>query len=248
MPGMPSCLWPPIALLVVVLPACSPAVTSPPILLFNGTGASPNDIAAVEAILQSQGLAYATADSAALNAMPAAKLRRYRLLIVPGGNYVTMGENLMPAAVANIRNAVHQGLNYFGICAGALLAGDAPTRSLNLTDGVHFEFYGLVSQNVHKAAVAVTDAQGDTLDHYWEDGPQLAGWGQACAHYPDGTPAVAEGLFGEGWVVLCGMHPEAPESWRSVEGSDFRTPAIASHNFAARLIQSALNRDSLLRK
>ena len=28
--------------------------------------------------------------------------------------------------------------------------------------------------------------------------------------YPDGTPAIVEGTFGNGWVILSGVHPEAP--------------------------------------
>jgi hypothetical protein len=242
MPSMPSRF---LALLVLMLPACSPAATPPPILLFTGTGASPNDAKAIEAILRSQQLSYATADSAALNAMPPAELRRYRLLIVPGGNYITMGENLTPAIATNVREAVRGGVNYLGICAGALLAGDAKTRSFNLTEGVRFDFYGIVNQNIHKAAVPITDAAGKTLDHYWEDGPQLTGWGTPVAHYPDGTPAVAEGAVGNGWVVLCGVHPEAPESWRAEPGMTFATPTSASHQYAASLIDAALTRNSL---
>jgi hypothetical protein len=238
-----------IVLLVLMLPACSPApATPPPILLFNGAGASPNDVKAIEAILRSQQLSYDTADSAALNAMPVPELRRYRLLIVPGGNYITMGESLAPEAATNVRNAVRDGVNYLGICAGALLAGDAKTRSFNLTDGVHFDFYGLVNQNIHKLAVSVTDAAGKALDHYWEDGPQLTGWGNAIAQYPDGTPAVSEGASGKGWVVLCGVHPEAPETWRAEPGMSFATPTSASHEYAASLIDAALTRTSLRRR
>jgi hypothetical protein len=228
-----------IFLLALMLPACSPPspTSTPPILLYSGAGASPNDVKAIEAILRAQHLSYATGGSATLNAMPPAEFRRYRLLIIPGGNYITMGNSLTPTATANVREAVHDGLNYLGVCAGALLAGDAPTRSFNLTDGVRFDFYAIVNRNIHKAAVPITDAAGATLDHYWEDGPQLTGWGQPVAHYPDGTPAVAEGPSGKGWVVLCGVHPEAPESWR--EGMEFTTSASASHNYLAKLIAAA---------
>ncbi len=57
---------------------------------------------------------------------------------------------------------------------------------------MQFGFYDAV-RRVHKTAVAVTVAGGPTLDQYWEDGPQLTGWGAVVAKYPDGTPAVVEG-------------------------------------------------------
>jgi glutamine amidotransferase-like uncharacterized protein len=135
-------------------------------------------------------------------------------------------------------------MNYLGICAGAFLAGafPPPYHGVNLTSGVQFGFYGAV-RHVHKTAVAITVAGGPTLDQYWEDGPQLSGWGGVVARYPDGTPAVVQGAFGGGWVVLTGVHPEAPDSWR--RGMTFTTPAGTDQAFAATLIQAALNRTAL---
>jgi hypothetical protein len=104
-------------------------------------------------------------------------------------------------------------------------------------------FYALEDRGIRKAPVAVTTGAGATLEVYWEDGPHLAGWGQPVARYPDGTPAVVQGRFGDGWVVLAGVHPEAPESWR--RGMAFTTPASPSRAFAATLIDAALNRKLL---
>jgi glutamine amidotransferase-like uncharacterized protein len=172
-------------------------------------------------------------------------IRRHRLLIVAGGNFVDMGKSLTPATTANIRNGVQNGLNYLGICAGAFLAGSFPQpyNGVNLTSGVQFGFYADARRGVRKTAVAITVAGGPTLDQYWEDGPQLSGWGAVVAKYPDGTPAVVQGTFGNGWVILTGVHPEAAESWR--RGMTFRTPSSTDNAFAATLIQAALNRTSL---
>jgi len=215
------------------------------ILLFTGTGTSAGDVAALETILEANHLSYDTVSSAELNAMTADGIRRHRLLIVPGGNFVAIGDSLTPAARTNIRDSVRNGLNYLGVCAGAFVAGSfpAPYKSLNLTSGVQFRFYSAASRNVHKTAVAITAADGATLDQYWEDGPQLTGWGAVVAKYPDQTPAIVEGAVGSGWVMLTGVHPEAPESWRS--GLTFSTPASTDHAFAATLIQAALNRTPL---
>ena len=57
------------------------------------------------------------------------------------------------------------------------------------------------------------------------------------------APAVVQGTFGGGWVILTGVHAEAPESWR--HGMTFNTPATEDNSYAATLIQAALNRTSL---
>ena len=217
---------------------------SAPILLFTGTGTSAGDVAALETILNTNHLTYATVGSAQLNGMDADRIRRHRLLIFPGGNFVQIGNGLTSRTTANIRDGVQNGLNYLGICAGAFLAGSFPEpyKGLNLTSGVQFGFFDAV-RSVHKTTVAITIAGGPTLDQYWEDGPQLTGWGAGIAKYPDGTPAVVQGTFGAGWIILTGIHPEAPESWR--RGMTFTTPATTDNAFAATLIRAALNRTSL---
>ena len=213
------------------------------ILLFNGTGTSPNDVAAVETILSTNHLNYSTVNSSQLNEMGESQIRGYRLLIVPGGNFIDIGNSLTPGTAANIRNAVQNGLNYAGICAGAFLAGNSPYNGLNLTSGVRFGFYAAENRGIRKTAVAIATAGAPTLDQYWEDGPQLAGWGAVVGKYPDGTPAIVEGTFGSGWVILSGVHPEAPERWR--HGMTFTTPASEDNAYAGMLIHAALNRTSL---
>ena len=217
--------------------------SSAPILLFNGKGTSRGDVAAVETILNHDHLDYSLVNSARLNEMPEAQLRQHRLLIIPGGNFIDMGNGLTAGAAANVRNAVHEGLNYLGICAGAFLAGDLPFNGLNLTSGVRFGFYSAETRGIRKSAVAIASPGAATLDQYWEDGPQLTGWGAVIAKYPDGTPAAVQGTFGDGWVILAGVHPEAPESWR--HGMVFTTPVSADNAYAGTLIKAALNQTAL---
>ncbi|MDB6129471.1 MAG: hypothetical protein JWM04_578 [Verrucomicrobiales bacterium] len=214
-----------------------------PVLLFNGTGTSPNDVRAVETILNKGHVEYSTVNSSQLNNMNKSQLRGYRLLIVPGGNFLKMGNSLTTNTTVNIRNAVHNGLNYLGICAGALLAGNSPANGLNMTEGVHFPFYSVVNQGIHKAATPIVVMGGPTLEHYWEDGPELTGWGAIVGKYPNGTPAIVEGNYGSGWVILSGVHPEAPSNWR--RGMTFTTPASADNDYAWTLIDAALNRVAL---
>ena len=216
---------------------------TPEILLFNGTGTSPNDVKAFEAILKDEHANYSKVNSSQLNQMSEAQLREHRLLIVPGGNFITIGNGLNRGAIANIRNAVQNGLNYLGVCAGAFLAGNCPSNGLNLTAGVKFGFYAAEDRGIRKTAVPIAVAGATTLDHYWEDGPQLTGWGAVVGKYPDGTPAIVQGTCGSGWVILCGVHPEAPASWR--RGMTFTTPVSADTAYASTLIHAALNRESL---
>jgi hypothetical protein len=159
---------------------------TPEILLFNGTGTSPNDVKAFEAILKDQHANYSKVNSSQLNQMSEAQLREHRLLIVPGGNFITIGNGLNRGAIANIRNAVQNGLNYLGVCAGAFLAGNCPSNGLNLTAGVKFGFYAAEDRGIRKTAVPIAVAGATTLDHYWEDGPQLTGWGAVVGNIRTG--------------------------------------------------------------
>ena len=229
----------------LLLTACDPPASNeaPSILLFNGTGTSPNDVAAVQEVLKSNHLKYSTANSGRLNRLSEAELRSYRVMIVPGGNYITMGNSLTTETTANVRKAVQGGMNYLGICAGGLLAGNASGNNFNLTAGVRFDFYGIVNRGIHKAAVAIATVDSPSLEHYWEDGPQFTGWGAVVGRYPDDTPAVVEGRSGKGWVVLCGVHPEAPANWR--RGMTFATPAGVDNAYAGKLIDAAFNGTSL---
>jgi len=215
----------------------------PPVLLFNGIGTSTHDVSAIESLLQKNRIAYSTVSSAQLDEMSAARVRTYQLIIIAGGDFTRIGNGLKKATAAKLRGAVQHGVNYLGICGGAFFAGRSPYNGLNLTSGVQFGFYSAEARGVRKTAVPIAGAGTPTLDQYWEDGPQLTGWGAVVGRYPDGTPAVVQGQSGNGWIILTGVHPEAPESWRG--GMDFTTPASIDHDYAVTLIRSALERRPL---
>ena len=224
--------------------ACTSSDTSTaaPILLFTGTGTSANDVAAVETILNNKHLKYSTANTRQLNSMNELQLMTYQLLVVPGGNFIDMSDALTRSTTANIHNAVQGGLNYLGICAGAFIAGHAAYNSLNLAS-VQFGFYDAERRGIRKAAVAITGVNTPPIEHYWEDGPELTGWGDVIGKYPDGTPATVEGESGKGWVILTGVHPEATENWR--RGMTFITPASVANAYAGTLVDAALHRTLL---
>jgi glutamine amidotransferase-like uncharacterized protein len=212
-------------------------------LLLAGTGASSGDVAAIEAVLATGHVPYSTVTSAQLNQMSEPEIRSYKLMIVPGGNFIEMAGALTPQTTTNVRKAVSNGMSYLGICAGAFLAADSSYyNSLHLTPGVKFHFYAAEASG-HKAVVPITLPNAQVVDQYWEDGPQLSGWGMALAKYPDGTTAVAQGSLGRGLIILTGVHPEAPERWRW--GMPFRTPTNVDNAYAQLLIDAALKKRAL---
>lgn len=230
------------------VPIEHPRLDSPgrdiPILLFIGTGTSPCDVVAIENILDGNHINYSTVNSSQFNSTTVSQLQEYRLLIVPGGDFVKMGKGLTTHTAANIRAAVQNGLSYFGVCAGGFLAGNsAYYNGFNLTSNVTFGFYAAAARGQNKAAVNIATAGGPTMDQYWENGPQFSAWGSVIGKYPDGTPAVVEGKCGSGLVILSGIHAEAPEDWRS--NMTFTTPATTDNAYAMSLILAALNRNPL---
>jgi glutamine amidotransferase-like uncharacterized protein len=214
------------------------------VLLYNGTGTSSTDVAAVEAQLATLKLTYATANTSQLDAMTETQLKAYKLFIVPGGNSITIGNSLSKNATTNVRNAVsNDGLHYLGICAGGFFGGYSIYNGLDLTSGVWFNFYADHFKGINKEAVEISFPSGGPLDIYWQDGPQFTGWGNVVGKFPDGTPAIVESSFGKGFVILSGVHPEAPASWRI--GMNFTTSLAVDLAYADTLITSALNGTSL---
>jgi glutamine amidotransferase-like uncharacterized protein len=210
------------------------------VLVYNGTGASSTDVLALEGVLGTLGFGYTTADSSALNAMSEQQLGGYKLVIVPGGDSIAIGQSLSGNTAAMIRGAVRDyGIHYLGVCAGAFFGGYSVYNGVDLTSGVSFDFYADEFKGIHEEPVQISLPGSAPLDMYWQDGPQLSGWGAVVAKFPDGTPAIVEGQAGKGFVIFTGVHPEAPESWR--ESMNFTTPLSADLAYAGTVIQAALS-------
>ena len=221
------------------IPLPPPIPSAEPVLLFTGTGTTPDDVAAVKSLLGTLSVGYTTADSAQLNAMTGPELGGYKLLIVPGGNSIQIGESLTAATASNIHTAVAgYGVHYLGICAGAFFGGYSIYNGVDLT-GVPFDFYADEFKGIHIEAVKISFPSSDPLDVYWQDGPQLSGWGQVVAKFPDGTPAITEGTSGKGFVIFSGVHVEAPASWRG--SMKFSTPPDVDLAYAATLMKAVLD-------
>jgi len=226
--------------------AVAAGASTPQVLLFVGSGTSSGAVTATKTILGNLKLTYATATSSQLNGMSESAMKAYKLFLMPGGNAITISQNLKSATITNLHNAiVNDGLNYLGICAGGFFAGNSGIYNyLDLTPtGVWFNYYADEFKGIYKEAVEVKDSTGTQLDQYWENGPQFTGWGKIVGKYPDGTPAIVEGNSGKGWVILSGVHPEAPASWRT--GMTFTTSVAVDNAYAETLVTAALNGTSL---
>jgi glutamine amidotransferase-like uncharacterized protein len=227
-------------IIVILFADCKSNIHEAPIILFNGVGASPNDVEAIKNILSSNDLDFELINADQLNGLDTNQLSKYKLIIIPGGNFIEMGKNLTTETTRIIQTAVHSGLNYLGICAGGFLAGNTRNNSFSIAGDTAFKFYSAEEKGTRKTAVAITNADGTTIDQYWEDGPQFGGWGEVVSKYPDGSAATVEGSYGSGWIVLTGVHPEAPESWR--KEFHFSTSIEDSHQYAGRLVKAAMEK------
>jgi glutamine amidotransferase-like uncharacterized protein len=230
-------------IIVLLFVNCKSSIKEAPIILFNGTGTSANDVEAIKSILLSNQMDFVLVNSEQLSKLDTGRLKKYKLLIIPGGNFIEIGKDLTVKTTGNIQAAVRGGLNYLGICAGGFLAGDTHSNSFNITNGVQFKFYSAAGKGIRKAAVAVTNADSTMIEHYWEDGPQFNGWGEVVSKYPDGTAATVEGNYGSGWIILTGVHAEAPESWR--KAFYFSTPIENSHQYITKLIKATMEKTTL---
>jgi len=119
----------------------------------------------------------------------------------------------------------------------------APLNLQTQKDKVSYAVGLNLGKGIHKEAVTISFPKSGTMDMYWQDGPQLSGWGEIISKYPDGTPAMVEGKSGNGWVILSGVHPEAPASWRT--GLKFKTSVAADLAYAGTLITTAMNGTTL---
>jgi hypothetical protein len=128
------------------------------VLLYNGTGTSSSDVAAVEARLNALNRTYATANTSQLDAMTETQLKAYKLLIVPGGNSITIGDNLSRDAVINIQSAVSNGLHYLGICAGSFFGGYSIYNGVDLTSG-GWTFIGRMVPNSRGGAILLVNTR-----------------------------------------------------------------------------------------
>jgi hypothetical protein len=247
-----SGVWPDDLIAADGLSLSAGVVTGGQILLYDGAGASSSDVAALEAILFSLSLKYDKANETDMNDATEAQLKTFKLILWPGGNSITMQDALKPTTTALVHQVVlNDEVHYMGICAGAFIGGWSSYGGggFNLTGGVYYDFYSAYPGILYGMEQISIAGSGTKRDLVWWEGPQLSGhngsFGFTVAKYPTGVPAIVEHVVGtKGFVLLSGVHPEAPESWRETKGfanlpdTDGYAPDVT---YAKVLITAALN-------
>lgn len=228
------------------------SVTVSKVLLFNGLGTSVSDWQTLEGIIRNMGLTYKLVNSAALNAMSTAELIQYKLILIPGGNSNVIINNLTLATKIKVRKAVRDsGVSFLGICAGAFAAVGIDTYS-NTTAYYGFavaqgdylpHWYPGGNSTLITSIQKINFATGNSRFMTWWDGPSVTDWkAGVIARYPDGKAAISQTWTGKGFVIVSGIHPEAPKSWQYDTGVD---PDGTDYDIAIQLISAALNRKPL---
>lgn len=143
--------------------------------------------------------------------------------IQPGGKSSEVSKAMNPTLKQLIREFVFRGGGYVGFCAGGFYAtkmiADRGVPGLGLLPGRN-ELYEAVNGEIE---ILTMTWLGQPRKVYWEGGPffippteqeQSLSEYQILAYYPNGAPATVSSRYGEGHVVVTGVHPESPAWWK----------------------------------
>jgi glutamine amidotransferase-like uncharacterized protein len=116
-----------------------------------------------------------------------------------------------------LREWLHNGGRYLGICMGAYLAGEDP--GWGLLPGDTAEYVGSRGATVRTTRDTVVGVRwrGHQRHMYFQDGPYFTldrrANAQVLATYEGGQPAALVAPYGAGRVGVVGPHPEADATW-----------------------------------
>jgi glutamine amidotransferase-like uncharacterized protein len=157
----------------------------------------------------------------------AATLARAALYVQPaGGDDLRAAWQSVRAYAGPIRDCVHRGGRYLGICMGGYLAGSRPGYNLlagNCDD--YTQTHGAEVRDARDAVITVrwpAAHQPPIRRIYYQDGPYF--WldnhasARVLARYTNGLIAAMVVPFGDGTVGVSGPHPEANRSWYRAAG------------------------------
>ena len=164
----------------------------------------------------------------------AGTLKDFDVVIHPGGSGGGQGRHLGSEGRERIRSFVSEGGGYVGFCAGAYLASNDYSWSLNLIDAKVIDKkhwargVGTVTLNLTEAGRKLLNVQESEVEIYYGQGPLLVPKGDD--NVPDynllatykteiakkgaptgvmkGTAAIVSGSFGKGRVFCFSPHPE----------------------------------------
>jgi glutamine amidotransferase PdxT len=215
------------------------------VLLLAIKGATSDDIADTAKAITNAGYTYTTLYSEDLNSTTiwsVSDIAQYKLIVNPGGDSITMGQNLTAAATAKIHDAVvNYGVSYLGICAGAYMAEKAGSYNVYDLAGTWFAPYAASVHTVYQIKFSHSKAPMNLV--YW-DGPELSGFGNIIGTYPNGDTAITEFNSGKGFVLLSAVHPESEDANDNWGGLSTYTTQDKTQDwaYAVRLVKAAYTR------
>ena len=197
-----------------------PEPTEPPVaLVYRGPATLPGCPEAVAALLKSSrwgfDVRYVGPDED-LPLTPQA-LAGAALYAQPGGGTLKRGYRHLKRHRDEIRQFVHSGGRYLGICLGGYLAGATPGFALLPGDTDQYIASTAATVDSDKSTVVQVLWHGRRRTLFFQDGPYF--WlrpnaqADVLATYPNGKIAAMVTHFGAGRVAVVGPHPEATDDW-----------------------------------
>lgn len=125
-----------------------------------------------------------------------------------------------PAVDSALRTYLQNGGNFLGVCGGAFLAstGWEEDRSFVKMLGIVPAVSSDYDEEYYEPQIISVWWQGKLHPMYYQAGPAFDLTATArnaliLARYEDGRIAALRCPYGQGMVMVCGPHPEAPASW-----------------------------------
>ncbi len=170
------------------------------------------------------------------------ELDSFSIICIPGGDMYQYAQDISSRGMENIKNFIHNGGGYIGICGGAYFASEKviwrgtqlPMISLGVFSGkaegpnnqiVPYPNYNMCRVNILDPAHPITQSEPNSMWmlYYW--GPVLVPNKDAdvtiLGKYDRGKqPAMLAFNYGGGRVFLIGTHPEFEEDSER-DGVDF---------------------------
>jgi glutamine amidotransferase-like uncharacterized protein len=176
-------------------------------------------------------------------AVSAESLSMAQLYVQPGGgNNLERAWSQLRAQAPAIRQWVHRGGHYLGICMGGYLAGFDPGFGLLPGDSGEYNRTKGATVRTSGDATVVVRWRGQPRRLYFQDGPSFTLHrgvrADVLATYSNGLDAALVVPYGRGRVGVCGPHPEAPASWYRESG--FAPPAGGTLDLALDLVQTTM--------
>lgn len=187
-----------------MLPAMQAGGRPQKALIFTGSGTWSSEISAIKNNLDSLGIGYETTSN-----LSGVDYSGYGAIIFPGGQATTQYNAIGSYEASRLKEAIGGGLNYYGACAGAFLAGEYGSwglgiidEALNYPSQVYYGGGGQVETNMN-----LKWGNDPSQGILFYGGPGLEGVGTTLAEFDSGEDSIVSTDYGSGHIILSAGHP-----------------------------------------